>query len=103
MEIYGKERGFFLSAGAKSDIGELGGNLSGYMQIAACAVILNKWHNVRQRYLGKETPEDLTIEQVLSLEDDVFLKLADVVRKAIEDGSAVSVEVEEDKKKESKA
>lgn len=102
MEIYGKKCGFFLSVGAKDAISRLDNKLSVYMRTAACAVILNEQYNKRQRFLGEEAPEDLTLEQVLSLDEKAFNALCEEMSKAIEDGDAVTVEAEEDKKKESK-
>ena len=100
MEIYGKERGFFLSVGAKDAISRLDSNLSVYMRTAACAVILNEQYNKRQRFLGEETPDDLTLEMVLSMDETTFEEMCAEMNKAIEAGNEVSVEVEEDKKKE---
>lgn len=101
MNIYGREYGFFYSIGAEEQIAKVPEDSSVRLRAAAFAVAMSRAYELRQKFENDAYEEHpLTLEMAMSLSHAEFEKMCDEAKAAYDEGIKTTVEVEEDKKKE---
>lgn len=103
MRINNREVKFFFSVGAKYEIGTLDKSMDNFMRTVKSAVIMSKAYVNASKYAGLPADRPLEEGEVLALSDEEFTALCEEISGAFKEGSAISVEAEEDKKKEDEA
>lgn len=101
MKIYGREYGFFFSVWAEDQIAKVPEDSSVRMRAAAFAVAMSQGYEMRQKYENEDYEEHpLTLRMALSLSHAEFDKMCEEANAAYKAGTETTIEVEEDKKKE---
>ena len=102
MTIYGREVHFLLTVGAQYAIQKLS-KTDRYLQTVGAAVILSQNYEDRMKQEDDSyVKRPLTVEEVQTLTEKEFSLLCEELEKAIKDGSERTVEVEENKKNETR-
>lgn len=103
MEVNGREVRFWFSVGAKYEIGSLDAGMDDFMSTVKTAVIMSKAYAQSQKYKGEKAERPLEEAEVMALSDEQYVKLCEEITAAFKEGNVVTVEAEENKKKEGEA